>query len=78
MASKELQTAIAMFKQLGESLGATPAESRRAYEELVAGFKLAPDIKVEPVSAGGITAEWITAPGASRDPRFSTCTGVAT
>lgn len=67
MASKELQTAIAMFKELGDKLGTTPAESRRAYEELVAGFKLAPDIKVEPVSAGGIKAEWIAAPGASRD-----------
>src|SRR5215471_16946028 len=43
------------------------ADSRARYEKMAVLLGGAPDAKVEKVDAGGVPAEWVTAPGA--DPR---------
>ena len=67
MASPQLQTAIEMFKSAGARMGGTLAEMRLVLEEMSAPFKLAGDVTCTPVNAGGVPAEWITAPGAVAD-----------
>src|SRR5512136_1622277 len=44
--------------------GATIQDIRRGMESTLA-FPLAADIRVDPVDAGGVNAEWIAAPNAS-------------
>ena len=65
MASPQLQIAIDAMKGLQSKVGATVPEMRAAMEELAAPAQ--PDVKCEPLSAGGVDAEWITAPGAAAD-----------
>jgi len=65
MASPQLQQAIDLMEALASRIGASTEEMRAAYEEIVPGPE--PDIKSEPVSANGVKAEWITAPGAATD-----------
>lgn len=43
------------------------AELRKAYDDLGAIFPAPADVSHEKVSAGGVSAEWGTAPGAARD-----------
>jgi len=42
----------------------TVQETRANFEQMAGMFPVAADIKCEPVSAGGVKAEWVTAPGA--------------
>ena len=65
MASPQLQTAIDAMKALVARPVSTPQEMRAVFEEMAAAPE--PDVQCEKVDAGGIDAEWITAPGASRD-----------
>jgi len=65
MASPQLQIAIDAMKALQSKVGATVPEMRAAMEELAAPVQ--PDVKCERLSAGGVDAEWITAPGAAAD-----------
>ena len=65
MASPQLQIAIDAMKGLASKVGATVPEMRRAYEEMAAPVQ--PDVKCERVSANGVDAEWIVAPGAADD-----------
>jgi acetyl esterase/lipase len=65
MASPQLQTAIDAMKALSSKVGASVPEMRAAMEELAAPAQ--PDVKCERLSAGGVDAEWITAPGAAAD-----------
>lgn len=67
MASPQLQTAIAVIKQLIEKPASTPQEMRANFEELGKNTPIPADIKQEKVNAGGIPAEWISAPDASAD-----------
>jgi monoterpene epsilon-lactone hydrolase len=62
MASKELQEVIDAFKS-SPVLGELPIEEQRT--EMEAGFTqfpLAPDVRCQPVDAGGVAAEFITTP----------------
>ena len=48
-------------------LAPTIAETRANFEQLGKSFPVAGDVSVEKVSADGVPAEWITAPGAKSD-----------
>src|SRR5258705_11089079 len=39
-------------------------ETRAGFEKLAGMFPVAADVKCEPVNAGGVKSEWVTAPGA--------------
>ncbi len=65
MASPQLQMAIDAMKAFGDKVGATLPEMRAAFEQMAAPAQ--PDIKTEKVSANGVDAEWVTAPGAASD-----------
>jgi monoterpene epsilon-lactone hydrolase len=65
MASPQLQQAIDAMKKLAGAVGASTQEMRAAYEEMAPAVQ--PDVKCERVSANGVDAEWITAPGAAAD-----------
>jgi epsilon-lactone hydrolase len=67
MASPQLQTAIAVLKQLIEKPASTTQEMRANFEELGKNTPIPADIKQEKVNAGGVPAEWISAPNASAD-----------
>jgi len=40
---------------------------RAGFEQMGAMFPVPDDVKREPVTAGGVKAEWLTAPGAAAD-----------
>jgi acetyl esterase/lipase len=65
MASPQLQMAIDAMKQFAGKPNATVEEMRAAMDQM--GVPPQPDVKCEPVSAHGVKAEWITAPGAGAD-----------
>jgi len=67
MASPQLQTAITMLKDLLQKPATTPQEMRANFEELGKNTPIPADIKQEKVNAGGVPAEWISAPNASAD-----------
>jgi epsilon-lactone hydrolase len=65
MASPQLQMAIDAMKAMASKVGASVPEMRAAMEEMASPPQ--PDLKCEPLSANGVKAEWITAPGAAAD-----------
>jgi epsilon-lactone hydrolase len=67
MASPQLQMAKDAYKAILQSGATTPQELRVVFEKLGDSTPLAPDIKKEKVSAGGIDGEWISAPNSSAD-----------
>ena len=64
--SAELEQVIALVRgrEIDESQGATEGR-RRSFEKMVDGFPIDVPAKYRRVSAGGVTAEWVTAEGAS-------------
>ncbi len=64
MASQELHTIIGMLKARPVNPNATVQEMRAGIDMLASVFPLPADIALEPVDAGGVPAEWVTAPGA--------------
>src|SRR6266851_961506 len=67
MASPQLQMAKVAYKAVMDSGAKTPQELRVVFEKFAAASPLPPDIKSEKVNAGGIEAEWISAPNAAAD-----------
>jgi monoterpene epsilon-lactone hydrolase len=67
MASPQLQMAKDAMKAMTESGAKTPQELRVVFEKFASGTPMPPDIKCEKVSAGGVEAEWISAPNSSAD-----------
>ncbi len=65
MASPQLQMAIDAMKGLASKVGASVPQMRAAMEEMAAPVQ--PDVKCERLSANGVDAEWISAPGAAAD-----------
>jgi acetyl esterase/lipase len=53
-----------MVKELVEKPANTVDEMRANFAQAMAATQVAPDIRVTPVNAGGVPAEWIAAPGA--------------
>lgn len=70
MASEQLQTIVTMLRARTEEAGYSQRsieEMRAGYEEMAALFPVADDIRREVTSAGGVAAEWISAPNASEE-----------
>jgi epsilon-lactone hydrolase len=67
MAGQQLETVIEMLQSMGQP--ASIEEFRTGFENMASQLRVAEDIKCEPVEAGGVPAEWITAPGTA-DDRF--------
>ncbi len=65
MASPQLQMAIDAMKSMAKTPPPTLAEMRVGFEQMAAPAQA--DVKTEPLSANGVDAEWITAPGAAAD-----------
>jgi acetyl esterase/lipase len=65
MASPQLQQAIDAMKTLSQAQASTPREMRALFDQMAAPAQA--DIKCDPVNAGGVEAEWISAPSARRD-----------
>ena len=64
MSQQQLQQIIQMLKAQPIAGRPTVQETRANFEQMTALFPVAADIKCEPVNAGGVKAEWVTAPGA--------------
>ncbi len=64
--SPELEQVIALVRarEVDESQGATEGR-RRSFEQMVDGFTIDVPATYRRVNAGGVTAEWVTAEGAS-------------
>src|SRR5512140_922332 len=67
MASPELNTIIGMLKARPVSPNPSVEEMRAGLDMLASVFPVAADVALEPVDAGGVPAEWVTAPGVSGD-----------
>jgi epsilon-lactone hydrolase len=65
MASEELAKVIAMIKSVPRDPTASVERMRGAMEKV--SERVARDVKCEPVSAGGVPAEWIVPPEAADD-----------
>ena len=64
MSQQQLQQIIQMLKAQPIAGRPTVQETRTNFEQMTTLFPVAADIKCEPVNAGGVKAEWVTAPGA--------------
>src|ERR1700689_1284516 len=64
MSQQQLQQIIQMLKAQPIAGRPTVQETRANFEQMAALFPVAADVKCEPVNAGGVKAEWVTAPGA--------------
>ncbi|HYA34506.1 MAG TPA: alpha/beta hydrolase [Candidatus Binataceae bacterium] len=64
MSQQQLQALIQMLKAQPIIESPDVATTRAGFEQMAAAFPVEPDVKCEPVSAGGVKSEWITAPGA--------------
>ena len=66
MASPQLQQVIEAIKALAGMAAGSSVEELRATNEQMAR-PAEPDVRSEPVVANGVSAEWISAPGAAAD-----------
>src|SRR5579859_5562150 len=65
MASEQLKKVLEIVTSQPQNPNAS-VERRRAFMEKISE-RVASDVKCEPLTAGGVPAEWIVAPGASDD-----------
>jgi epsilon-lactone hydrolase len=64
MSQQQLQQIIQMLKAQPIAGRPTVQETRANFEQMAGLFPVAADVKSEPVNAGGVKSEWVTAPGA--------------
>ena len=64
MSQQQLQQIIQMLKAQPIAGHPTVQDMRANFEQMAGLFPVAADVKCEPVTAGGVKAEWVTAPGA--------------
>ena len=62
--SPQLDKIIQGLRERSANPPKTPEEGRQRYEAMVESFPVDDDVRTEKVAAGGVAAEWITAPGA--------------
>ena len=64
MSQQQLQKIIDMLK--AQPIAGKPSieETRAGFEQMAGMFPVEADVKSEPVNAGGVKSEWVTAPGA--------------
>lgn len=67
MPSEQLRTLVEMLRSRPALAELSIEEQRANFEEMASLFPVPPDVRREPVDAGGVSAEWITAPGATAD-----------
>jgi len=67
MSQEQLQAIIQQLKANPLLGRPSLAEIRAGYEQVGTMFPIPPDVKCEPVTAGTVKAEWVTAPGAASD-----------
>jgi monoterpene epsilon-lactone hydrolase len=67
MPSEQLQAITQMLRSRPIAPDATIEQQRAGFEQLSTFFPVPPDVRREPVDAGGVPAEWIVAPGATDD-----------
>lgn len=67
MPSEQLQTIIDALRSRPPLHQPSVEESRAGMEQLAELFPVSPDVRLEPVSADGVPAEWIAAPEATAD-----------
>lgn len=67
MPSKQLQTLVEMLRARPTLADESIAEMRSGFEEIARFFPLPPDVTRTAADAGGVPAEWISAPGARSD-----------
>ena len=63
MSQQQLQQIIQMLKAQPIAGRPTVQETRANFEQMAGLFPVAADVKCEPVNAGGVKSEWVTAPG---------------
>jgi acetyl esterase/lipase len=63
--SQQLETVIQMLRARPAREGLTLEEQRAGFDVVAKLFPIAPDVRREPVNAGGVKAEWLEAPGAA-------------
>jgi monoterpene epsilon-lactone hydrolase len=64
MSQQQLQSLVQMLKAQPMDPNATIEQTRAGFEQMAAMFPVEADVRSEPVSAGGVKSEWVTAPGA--------------
>jgi epsilon-lactone hydrolase len=64
MSIQQLETLVLMLKAGPRLDNPSVAEMRAGFEQMGKTMPVAPDVKCEPVKAGSVPAEWVTAPGA--------------
>jgi monoterpene epsilon-lactone hydrolase len=64
MSRQQLDSLIQMLKAQPLDPAASVEEIRAGFEQMTAMFPVEADVKCEPVNAGGMKAEWVSAPGA--------------
>nr|AAS77238.1 lipase/esterase [uncultured bacterium] len=64
MSQQQLQQIIQLLKSQPIAGKPSVAETRAGFEQMAAMFPVEADVKSEPVNAGGVKSEWVTAPGA--------------
>lgn len=67
MASDELSMIISMLKARPFNAEPSVEEMRAGIDALAGTFPPPADVALEPISAAGVPAEWVTAPGARHD-----------
>jgi len=67
MPSEQLQTIIQTLRSRPIPKDLSMEEQRANFEQVASFFPVPPDVRREPVDAGGVSAEWVTAPGAADD-----------
>jgi len=67
MPSEQLRAVIEMWRSGPDPAGLSFDERRANWEEMATLSPVPPDVRCEPVDAGGVSAEWIIAPGAATD-----------
>ena len=64
MSQQQLQQIIQMLKAQPIAGHPTVQDMRANFEKMAGVFPVAADVMCEPVNAGGVKSEWVTAPGA--------------
>ena len=65
--SPQLQELIKLLRSTAGEPRSSVEEARASYELRMSSLELDPDVTTERVGAGGVPAEWVSAPGASED-----------
>ena len=63
--SPQLEKVIQMVQELRSKLVATISEARAAFDQMATQLEPPAGVTREPVDAGGVSAEWVSAPGAA-------------